>query len=83
MSEVKYKLKKQRFIEWLLSDRDDRIYWGNRFCQDLINEHKVTVTLQEMFDERDEIPVYILEGDYDQIDGDDYIYDLNKIELIN
>ena len=59
--EKKYKVTKKRFAEWLFSDSDDVEYWGGRFVRELRDEGECSITLQEIFDERDEVPVFILE----------------------
>lgn len=77
----KYTLKKQRFIEWLIDDHTDRVYFGRRFCNELIKDHKINVTLEELFNERDVIPSYIL-VEADEIDDDtDEIY-IRDVKLI-
>ena len=80
----KYKLKKERFLEWIFSDRDDIEYWGRRFVKDLTKEHKINFTLQELFEERDELPIWLMVGyeDYDYM-GEDFVYDMDEIELID
>ena len=78
----KYTLKKQRFIEWLIDDHEDRVYFGRRFCNELIREHKINVTLEELFNERDYIPIYILEEydeDFTQFETDEMDTDLIKL----
>lgn len=78
----KYTLKKENFIEWLLNDHEDRLYFGKRFCNELINEHKINVSLEELFNERDYIPIHILEEydkDYTQFDTDEIEIDLIKL----
>ena len=60
--EKKYKLTKKRFADWLFSDSDDVDYWGRRFVSELRDEGEYSITLQEIFDERDEVPVHILEN---------------------
>lgn len=67
----KYKLTKKRFVDWLFSDDDDVEYWGTRFISELRDEGELSITLQEIFDERDEVPAHILEN-YPQDDGFDY-----------
>ena len=62
METKKYKLKKKRFADWLFSDSDDVEYWGRRLVSELRDEGEYSITLQEIFDERDEVPYYILEG---------------------
>ena len=80
----KYKLKKERFLDWMFSDQDDIMYWGRRFVKDLTKEHKINFTLQELFEERDELPIWLMVGyeDYDYM-GEDFVYDMDEIELID
>ena len=77
--EKKYKLKKRRFLNWLTDDHEDIVYWGNRFIEDIIENGKVTETTGSLFNERDVVPGYILEGqdeNYDEVS-------INEIELID
>jgi hypothetical protein len=78
----KYTLKKQRFIEWLIDDHEDRVYFGRRFCNELIREHKINVTLEELFNERDYIPVHILEEYNDEWELDEDAEEEIDIDLI-
>ena len=75
----KYKLTKKRFADWLFSDSDDVEYWGRRFVSELRGEGECSITLQEIFDERDEIPAYIL----DNYSGDDDEVSITEVELID
>ena len=78
----KYKLTKQRFADWLFSDSDDVEYWGRRFVSELRDEGEYSITLQEIFDERDEIPVHILDGYIEQgILGSEVC--ITEVELID
>jgi len=81
----KFTLRKKRFIEWLIDDHEDIQYFGHRFRSDLLSEGKVQVTIQELFNERDTIPVFLLE-EYDELinedeDVEDEI-DIDEIKLI-
>ena len=86
METKKYKLKKKRFADWLFSDSDDVEYWGRRFVSELRDEGEYSITLQDIFDERDEIPAYIL----DNYSEDDDVFDsqfpevcISDVELID
>ena len=85
--EKKYKVTKKAFANWMFSDRDDCRYWGNRFINELIDEGKCSITLQEIFDERDEVPVHILENyhDINEKQVDDWVDEvcITEVELIN
>ena len=80
--EKKYKLKKKAFANWMFADRDDIEYWGNRFINELIDEGEYTITLQEIFDERDDVPAHILE-DYPETEDEWDDVDCGDIELID
>jgi|TARA_R110002020_G_scaffold119205_7_gene272071 hypothetical protein len=87
METKKYKLKKKRFADWLFADSDDVEYWGRRFVSELRDEGEYNITLQEIFDERDEVPVHILEN-YEQFNErqvDDWVDEVNTgdVELID
>ena len=82
--EKKYKLTKKRFADWLFSDSDDVEYWGRRFVSELRDEGEYSITLQEIFDERDEVPVYILENyDDDVFDSQFPEVCITEVELID
>ena len=80
----KYKLKKERFLDWMFSDQDDIMYWGRRFVKDLTEKGTITYTTQNLFEERDELPIWLMVGyeDYDYM-GEDFVYDMDEIELID
>ena len=80
----KYKLKKERFLDWMFSDRDDIEFWGNYFVNQLREKGTITYTTQNLFEERDELPIWLMVGyeDYDYM-GEDFVYDMDEIELID
>ena len=84
METKKYKLKKKRFADWLFSDSDDVEYWGRRFVSELRDEGEYSITLQEIFDERDTVPSFILENYNDSwyADGIDEV-DVSDVELLD
>ena len=84
METKKYKLKKKRFADWLFSDSDDVEYWGRRFVSELRDEGEYSITLQEIFDERDSVPSFILENYNDSwyADGIDEV-DVSDVELVD
>ncbi len=51
-------------------EKGDIQYFGHRFRSDLLSEGKVQVTIQELFNERDSIPVFLLE-EYDELINED------------
>ena len=85
--EKKYKLTKKRFADWLFSDSYDVEYWGRRFVSELRDEGEYSITLQEIFDEIDEVPVYILENyhDLNEKQVDDWVDEVctTEVELID
>ena len=86
-NEKKYKLKKKRFVDWLFSDSDDIQYWGARLIKELKSEGEFNITLQDMFDERDEIPIHILENyhEFNERQVDDWVdeVDASDVELVD
>lgn len=79
---TKYTLRKKRFIEWLIDDHKDTQYFGERFRKDLLSEGKVQVTIKELFNERNTIPVYLLE-EYDDEMEEKHIIDGDVEDEIN
>ena len=79
-----YKLKKKRFADWLFSDSDDIQCWGARLFNSLKSEGEFNITLQEVFEERDSVPSFILENYNDSwyADGIDEV-DVSDVELID
>jgi hypothetical protein len=77
----KYKLKKSRFLNWMFNDSDDQKYWGTHFLNELKENGKIEYSVEQMLNERDELPMYIMQG-YDEM-IDEMVYDMNEIELIN
>lgn len=84
METKKYKLKKKRFVDWLFSDSDDIQCWGARLFNSLKSEGEFNITLQEVFEERDSVPSFILENYNDSwyADGIDEV-DVSDVELID
>lgn len=81
-TKTKYTLKKKRFIEWVIDDYDDVAYWGNRVREDLINEGECKITLEEMLDDRDCIPSFMLEEYTDDwLDDDDFEEDVDIADV--
>ena len=85
--EKKYNVTTKEFTDWLFSDSDDVEYWGRRFVNELRDEGEYSITLQEIFDERDEVPVYILENysDFNEKQVDDWVDEvcITEVELID
>lgn len=79
---TKYTLRKKRFIEWLIDDHKDIQYFGERFRKDLLSGGKVQVTIKELFNERNTIPVYLLE-EYDDEMEEKHIIDGDVEDEIN
>ena len=79
---TKYTLRKKRFIELLIDDHKDTQYFGERFRKDLLSEGKVQVTIKELFNERNTIPVYLLE-EYDDEMEEKHIIDGDVEDEIN
>ena len=78
-----YKLKKSRFLDWMFSDFDDIQYWGGYLLNEFKKKGRIDYTIEEMLAERDELPMWIMEGkDLDYMD-EEMIEDMNEIELID
>jgi len=60
--ENKFKLKKERFINWYFSDNDTRIDFGNNAISELEQFGKLNVTIKGLFDTCGYIPQWICEG---------------------
>jgi hypothetical protein len=78
---MKYKLEKSRFLNWMFNDSDDQKYWGTYFLNELKQNGKIEYSVEQMLNERDELPMYIMQGCDEMID--EMVYDMNEIELIN
>ena len=61
----KLQITKYRFLNWLISDKDDVEYWGNRFIHELKSNGEIAITVEELFEARDELPSHLFE---DQLD---------------
>jgi hypothetical protein len=65
----------------MFNDSDDQKYWGTHFLNELKENGKIEYSVEQMLNERDELPMYIMQG-YDEM-IDEMVYDMNEIELIN
>lgn len=76
----KYKVTKERFIDWYFSDVESRIDFGSNAIDELCRFGKLNVTIEGLFDTCGYIPSSICEG----IDTEDLDEDLepNNVELI-
>jgi hypothetical protein len=79
-NEKKYKVTKERFINWYFSDVETRIDFGNNAIDELEQFGKLNVTIKGLFDTCGYIPSSICEG----IDTEDLDEDLepSDVELI-
>jgi hypothetical protein len=59
---MKYKLEKSRFLNWMFNDSDDQKYWGTHFLNELKENGKIEYSVEQMLNERDELPMYIMQG---------------------
>lgn len=73
-----YKLKESQFIDWYFSDDEDYKYIGERVRKLLEESGDVTISLDNLFWEQDEIPTWILES----YEGDDDYINADEVELI-
>ena len=85
--EKKYKLTKKRFTDWLFNDMDDIQFWGIEFIREMRETGKVNTTIEEIFENRDEVPVHILENysDLNEKQVDDWVDEVctTEVELID
>ena len=75
----KFKVTKERFLNWYFGDPESRINFGNNAIEELESFGKVTVTIQGLFDTCGYIPQWICE---DQSIHDDDDLDVCQVELI-
>ena len=78
-----YKLKKLRFLDWMFSDADDIQYWGGYLLNEFKKKGRIDYTIEEMLAERDELPMWIMEGKNLDYMDEEMIEDMNEIELID
>jgi hypothetical protein len=76
----KYKITKKKFLDYLLNDVDDMEYWGNRWIQEMKQYGEISITVEELFAERGQLPFYLFEDDYPELVGD---IDVEDIELVH
>ena len=50
----------------MFSDHEDIQYWGNRFIQDLIEHNQISYTLDDMYEERDSLPAWLVDEDSEE-----------------
>lgn len=62
----RYTITRKRFAEWMFSDHEDIQYWGNRFIQDLIEHNQISYTLDDMYEERDSLPAWLVDEDSEE-----------------
>ena len=74
-----YKLRASQFIDWYFADGDDYRHIGERMEFLLKQSGTGTLTVENIFDEQDEIPTWIL----DDYDGDEDYIGSDKVEFIN
>lgn len=73
-----YKVKASKFLNWYFADGDDHKYIGRRVERLLENSGVAKITVEDLFDEQNEIPTWILES----YDGDDDYIESEYVELI-
>jgi hypothetical protein len=77
--ENKFKLKKERFINWYFSDNDIKIDFANKLVGDLEDQGSSDVTIQGILDTCFYIPQWLCEG---QSSDDNEDLDPEDVELI-
>lgn len=66
VQEKKYKITKKDFLNYLINDNIDIMYWGKRFIRDLKEDNRVAVTTRELFNECDALPGHLFDSDIDE-----------------
>jgi|8_EtaG_2_1085327.scaffolds.fasta_scaffold00104_32 hypothetical protein len=77
-SKKRYTITRKRFAEWMFSDYDDLKYWGNVFIQELIDHNEISYTLDNIFEERDTLPAWLVDEDSEEDE-----IEISDIELID
>ena len=73
-----YKVKASEFLNWYFADGDDYKSIGRRVERLLENSGVAKITVEDLFDEQNEMPTWILES----YDGDDDYIESEYVELI-
>jgi hypothetical protein len=77
---MRYNIKKQKFIQYIISDAEDLKHYARTWIEYLEEDGKIDITLQDLLDNQCEIPTYLIEN----YKGDmDYINDIKFITLID
>ena len=77
-----YSLDKKRFIEWLIDDHEDMVYFAKRFRDDLLQKGFVNETAESLLKERDTVPIWLLEEYNDKVEYEVEEIDVDEIKLI-
>jgi len=84
-TQKKYTVTASEFLDYIIGDSDDHAYWGESFIKELKETGKITRTVQSLFKERGELPLYILKdmnGNSMEDDDPDYFADETNIERV-
>ena len=77
MPKKRFKISKETFLDWLVSEEDDTIYWGKRFIKDLRENGHIYLSVKAMLDTQESLPAFLFDdqlteeekGSFDYIDG--------------
>lgn len=62
----RFKITKDAFINWLISDADDFEYWSKRFIKELKRDHVLAITTTVIFNERESLPGHLFTKYFDE-----------------
>lgn len=79
---MKIQLTASSFLDWYFADDQDRIIIGEKMEFMLKKFGVGSLTVENLFDEQDELPYWICTNVPEEYEGDEYI-PADKIEFIN
>jgi len=82
----KYKITREKFLDWYFSDSDEVKSFGYSCMNELINTGKIEKSVQGLIDECGYIPKYICEGqnyEFDNLSPLDFELSPTDVELID
>jgi len=79
---MKYILKKERFINWMIDDEEDLMSQARFMKESLLEDGKFSITVEELIEQAGYIPVHICEN-AEEFEVFDEIEDYDNIELID
>lgn len=76
MAKKKYKLKKEEFLNWFLSDAEDLLWLGAKIKTLLFEGDLAIISIQTLLEEVETIPGWLVGQDLEEVD-------VQQIELID